>query len=124
MPEQAGVAAPMIEFTRSEQFASVYANNAVYEASAWDLKITLGILDQRGGKLSVEQHTSVSIPWPSAKMLLYYLQINILAYELENGKIKIPATGLPPAALPLPPELENNPLASFWCKTRVLWREV
>jgi hypothetical protein len=91
-------AAPVTEFRRSQDFRSVYANNALFEASVWDLKVILGQLDQREGKIAVEQHTAVSIPWTQAKLLSYWLRLNIELYEIEHGKIHIPQRVWPPVA--------------------------
>ena len=111
MPEETGPAAPVGEFRRTEDFTSVYANNIQFETSVWDLKIILGELDQRGGKLTVEQHTAVSVPWMQAKLLCYFLRMSIEFHEINNGKIPIAKGVLPPPPPPLPPELENDPVA-------------
>ena len=56
-----------------------------------------GILDQSGqNQLRVEQHTAMIIPWAQAKLLVYFIQLQIGAYEFQNGKISIPKTLLPP----------------------------
>lgn len=98
-------------FTRTDDFVSEYANNFQFEQSVFDLKLIFGQLDQSKGPAVVEQHTSVTIPWISAKLLLYYLQLNIAGYELQNGKIKIPPELLPPSVGPLPEEQQNDPKA-------------
>jgi hypothetical protein len=76
-------------------FDDVYANCAHLEISAWDAKVIFGQLDQSSGTPLVDWHTAVTLPWPQAKILAYYLQATIEAYEAINGRIKIPAGALP-----------------------------
>jgi hypothetical protein len=89
------------EFRRDVDFVSRYANNVQLESNAFDVKLTFGILDQRDGvkdvnaKPSVDQHTSINLSWPEAKLLVFWMQVHLAAYEKDNGKIKIPATALP-----------------------------
>ncbi len=101
-------AAPPMEFSRADDFASVYANNVQFELSVWDFKLIFGEIDQRTGKVAVEQHTSVTLPWLQAKLFQFYLQVNLAVFEVQNGKIKVPKELLPPLP-PLPEELANNP---------------
>ena len=89
----------------------MYANNAQFELSSWDLKIIFGELNQSGGKTTVEQHTAVTVSWVQAKLFAYYLQVNIAFYELQHGKIAIPKETLPPEPPPIPEELANDPQA-------------
>jgi hypothetical protein len=109
MPEETTPAAPAVEFRRSEDFVSVYANNALFEASLWDLKVILGILDQTEGKVAIEQHTAVSMPWMQVKLFSYWLRLNIAIYETNNGKIHIPEVVRPP----VPPEPESKDAQSM-----------
>lgn len=109
MPEETTSAAPAVEFRRSEDFTSVYSNNALFEASIWDLKVILGILDQTGGKVAIEQHTAVSMPWMQVKLFSYWLRLNIAIYETNNGKIHIPEVVRPP----VPPEPESKDAQSM-----------
>jgi len=109
MPEETTPAARAVEFRRSEDFVSVYANNALFEASLWDLKVILGILDQTGGKVAIEQHTAVSMPWMQVKLFSYWLRLNIAIYETNNGKIHIPEVVRPP----VPPEPESKDAQSM-----------
>jgi hypothetical protein len=103
--------APQIR--RSEDFNSYYANNVQFEVSAFDLKVILGLLDQRGGKVTVEQFAEVSFGWVEAKLLSFLLQVQIAIHEVEDGKILIPQRILPldVSSLPIPKELADNPLA-------------
>jgi len=74
------------QFERDEDFLPVYANNVLFEPSVWDLKMIFGQLDQSEGKAVVEQHTAVTIPWAQAKVLSYYLQVNLTAYASALAK--------------------------------------
>lgn len=85
----------LLQFERDEDFASLYANNVTYEAAIWDLKMIFGQLDQ-SGKVTIRQHTAITMPWMQAKLMVYLLQINIASFESEHGKIKIPDRLLPP----------------------------
>jgi hypothetical protein len=81
---------------RVEDFVSGYSNNVQFENSAWNLKILFGELDLSGPKPVIEQHTAITVSWVEAKLLAYFLQIQIAAHELENGKVQIPTKLLPP----------------------------
>jgi hypothetical protein len=87
--------------TEDEEMVVDYANNVAFEASVWDLKLTFGEASQRTN--SVDWHTSITIPWVQAKLMIYFLQANVAAYEINSGKIKIPDLILPaewPSAVP------------------------
>ena len=77
---------------------SVYANNVRFESTAWDLRIYFGQLVP-GGKLEVKPHTDVTLSWTQAKLMSFYLQVNIELYEAENGRIRIPQYVLPQPVL-------------------------
>jgi len=98
-------------FIRSEDFEERYSNNVQFEPSAWDLKLLFGQLDQSAGAEAtvVRQHTSMTITWVQAKILSYFLQVNIRAHEIDNGRIVVPTRVLPPdpEALPLEEADEN-----------------
>lgn len=92
-----------------EELNSDYANNAVFEPTVWDLKIIFGEFSGRAN--AVDWHTSITFPWAQAKLMAYYLGINIAAHELRQGPIKIPQSMLP-SEPPPPPETErNNPIS-------------
>jgi hypothetical protein len=90
------------DFTRDEDFTSLYANNVRYESSAWDVKIIFGQLDQSGGagKTIVEQHTAVTVTWPNAKIMAYFLLANCLIQQSQTGPIQIPLAVIPPRPEP------------------------
>lgn len=100
-----------LQLKYDEDFASLYANNVRFESSVWDLKLLFGQLDQSTGGEVIELHTSMTIPWPTAKLMLYYLNVNIALHEIENGKISVNPRVFPTIPAPFPPELESNELA-------------
>jgi hypothetical protein len=97
-------------FRRASNFSSVYANACHFEPSTFDLKMIFSILDQWGGKFEIEQHTAVTVSWMEAKLILFFISFHVAAYEAENGKIKIPTSGLPPELPPIPEEFKDNPM--------------
>lgn len=92
----------------SEEPSSAYANNAYLEPSVWDLKIIFGQLHGNFGNPDVDWHTEITMPWLQAKLFSYFLNQNIIVYEIENGKIRIPQALMPPAPN-LMPGIEGNP---------------
>ena len=99
-----------LKVERTQNFVSTYANNAIFEASAWDLKIIFGQLDQASGIAEIKQHLAVTIPWAQAKLLLYWLRVQVEVVELESGKIQIRKDLIPPEPPALTPEQENDPM--------------
>lgn len=95
------------ETRRDEDFISAYANNVMVESNAFDLKMIFGIYDHRNAlKPVIDQFSSVNIPWPQVKVLILFLQMHVEGYELENGKIKVPDSAVPPD-LQLLPAFDN-----------------
>ncbi len=103
--------ATKITARKSPNFLSVYANHCTFEGSHFDLKLILGILDQQGVNVEVEQHTALTVSWIEAKLIAYFLQVQIAVYEEQNGKVKIPKDALPGVLPPLPEELKDDPTA-------------
>ncbi len=88
---------PTTQFVRDpEDFEALYANNVQAESSVWDLKVIFGTLDQSTQPNRVVQHTSVNLPWLQIKLLSYLLRANLAFHELQNGKVPIPASVMPP----------------------------
>jgi hypothetical protein len=107
MDEQSPESAPL-EFERNEEFVSLYANNVMFRMTLFDLKMIFGQVDQReGNAVSVEQHTAITIPWIQAKLMIYFLQVNVAVFEAEHGKIKIPNRLMPPEPEVLPGAPDN-----------------
>lgn len=106
--DKAVVPPPQLTYERMEDFFEVYANNIFYETSSWDLKLIFGQLDQSEGKAKVAQHTAVTVPWPLAKLMVYWLRGQIEAHELVNGKIRMPPPVVPSPLPPLTEELRKS----------------
>ena len=81
---------------RDEAYDSLYANNIQFEPSLWDLKLIFGQLDQSDGT-KVAQHTAITIPWMQAKLLAYFLEVNLAVHETDYGYIRLPPTVIPQA---------------------------
>jgi hypothetical protein len=82
-----------------------YANNVYYEPTVWDLKLIFG--EFSGKSNAVDWHTSITIPWAQAKLLFYYLAINIAFQEIQQGPIHVASAVLPPVP-PEPTDAEKN----------------
>lgn len=93
-------------FVRANNFVNLYANNFQIEQTAFDLRINLGELAGDNSHY-VEQRASLTIPWVTAKMLIYYLQVHIASFELVNGKIQI-RSDLIPKPIEEPPQGQEN----------------
>ncbi len=94
----------------SEIFFSLYANNVQVESNLFDLKLVFGVLDLRNAtKPSVDQISGVNLSWPEVKLLLYFMKLHLALHELENGKVKIPTSALPPEIPSVLPPQFNNP---------------
>lgn len=100
-------------FKRDENFEALYANNVQYFPTEWDLRAVFGEIDSEPdtGKQVVVQHTSIAIPWLQVKLGLYFLMLQLGAYEITHGKIKLPATLIPPEPIPPTGEFANDPLS-------------
>jgi hypothetical protein len=93
--------------TNEEEFTSDYANNTYLVPTAWDLKLVFGELAI--SSRAIDWHTSITLPWAQAKLMAYYLDLNIAAYEKHNGTIKVPPSMLPPAPPPIQEADKDNP---------------
>ena len=102
---------PPMPFKHAEEFVSLYANNVQIEQSVWDLKLVFGQLDQSQPSVFVEQHTAMTIPWIQAKLLSYFIDLHLEAYESVNGKIRVPTEVLPPEPVPPTDEQMTSPYA-------------
>lgn len=92
----AAVPTPKQVFVQSEDFGSVYSNNVQFESFPADLNIIFGESRILDGKPITEQHTAVRMTWAQAKLLAFFLTVQIDIYEFEHGKISIPKPMLPP----------------------------
>jgi hypothetical protein len=96
--------------TSSEDLATEYANNTFFQPTIWDLKILFGELSPLAK--SIEWHTSITLPWAQAKIMAYYLELNVAAYELRQGPIKVPSQSLPQE--PPPPPTKDPTDQALW----------
>jgi hypothetical protein len=88
-----------------EDFATRYANNALFESTVWDLKITFGQTDIVQGPNVIIQHTAITLPWNYVKIFSYLIQAQIAAQEAEYGHITVPSNILNPPLEKLPDEI-------------------
>jgi hypothetical protein len=80
-----------------QDITTEYANNVWFGPTVWDLKLVFGELAPALLKKGViDWHTAITLPWAQAKLMSYYLQLNVEVHELQNGVIKIPSMMLPP----------------------------
>jgi hypothetical protein len=84
-----------IEYKRAADFSSKYSNNVFLEGTSWDMKLLFGEVDLHEGANTVVQHTAITLPWPTIKILTYFLQLHLIAHEAENGRITIPKGVIP-----------------------------
>lgn len=89
-----------------DEITSDYANNVYYLGTIWDLKLLFGELSSIKG--DIDWHTSITLPWAAAKLMSYYLTINVAAHEAQSGPIKVPKAMLPPPPPPIREEDKNN----------------
>src|SRR5580704_9847036 len=78
-----------IEHRTTDDFVARYANNTYFEASLFDLKLIFGQSDQKAGPNVVNQHTSITLPWPQVKIALYFLNNQLAGYEAVHGRIVV-----------------------------------
>jgi len=88
----------------------LYANSVYFQPSEWDLKLIFGELDTKDGLTFVEQHTSIAVPWLQARIMHYYLTLQLEVFEVYHGKIKLPASLVPPEPI-YPTDADSDPQA-------------
>src|SRR2546426_1399219 len=81
---------------QSSKPIETYANSVTFESSFWDLKCRFGQIDQSSETITTEPRANVTIPWTQAKLISYYLQVNLIIHEAQVGKIKLRTDVLPP----------------------------
>jgi len=95
-----------VKIERDQNLADLYANNTRFETSVWDLKLLFGKLDlSQTPPEIVRLHTSITMPWPTAKIMAYFMAINVIIHQQEQGVIPIPERVMPPRPDPDNPEL-------------------
>lgn len=114
--------APQQLVERSNDFTDRYANNINFESTAWDLRLTFGHIDQATNQLVVKQDFAVTIPWPQAKLALFYLRLHVETAEAELGvKIPIRKDLIPPEVLNLEGMQDTDPAT---IRLRALWGKI
>jgi hypothetical protein len=109
---------------RQNKFAVAYANNFHFEPSTWDLKIIFGQLEQHTGKSAVDWHTAITIPWLQVKLVAYFLRLQAVWNEIQNGPINIPASVLPDKPQAPTGELASDPRSvAFYEASTKLYEE-
>jgi hypothetical protein len=83
----------------SPRHFELYAQNVNFDNNAWDLTLLFSMLNRNQGGARFIQIGAIHIPWSQAKLMLFYLTVNIMFHELEHGPIQIPK-GMAPG----PPE--------------------
>src|SRR5271157_1489272 len=77
-------------------FRSVYANNTAFNVSTFDFSMTFGeIVGLLDGRLTVEQHTKVTMSPLHVKVSLQVLAQQVAQFEQQFGEIKIPQAPSP-----------------------------
>ncbi len=96
----------------SEDLTTEYANNVFLQPTIWDLKILFGELSALDK--SIDWHTSITLPWQQAKLMAYYLELNVAVMELRQGPITIPSVALPQEPPPPPADQANPTNQAIW----------
>jgi len=108
-----------------KQLHDVYANNARFESSVWDLRIVLGSLDQTPGKpATTNYHTSVTLPWPQVKLSAYYLLLNVAWQEILNGPVTVPRSVMPTVDPPTGEAATDPNQLAFYEITKTIYAQI
>lgn len=94
-----------LDVRREEDFVLKYANHVGTEPNGWDVKVLFGRVDLSVGPNVVFQHSAVSLPWPTVKVLIYLLQLQLIAYEGTNGHVPFPQGGITEIPRTIPGEV-------------------
>jgi hypothetical protein len=99
--EQTLTPQPQVTLTRHDNFESWYSNNIQFKPTEWDLKAIFGEMEpQTDGGVTVQQHTAIVLTWLQAKIMHYFLGVQLGIYELTHGKIPIPQSVMPTEVAP------------------------
>ena len=102
-----------LKYERTSNFISTYANSVYFEASAWDLKLIFGQLDQTSANPAVQQNVAITVPWAQAKLALFWLRLHIEVAEVQVGKFVLRKDVIPPEAPALTPEQEKDDMTKI-----------
>jgi hypothetical protein len=91
-----------IEYRRlpDERFFASYANNVLFQPTGWDLTLVFGRTEPSKGPNVVLQDMQVTIPWSQAKVLVYFLQVQLIYQEMLNGRVLSPKGVINPPSRP------------------------
>ena len=113
-----------IEFRKHDNYENWYSNNINFQQSEWDLKLIFGQLDWEEDHYVVEQHTAITVAWLQAKLMIYYLSVQMGVYEKFHGKIPIPPAAMPPQPPPPTEEQAKDPaVAPMYDYMQKRWEE-
>jgi hypothetical protein len=99
-----------LKAVRGEDFVNLYANHLISDSTAWDMKLTFGQFEETDGKTVIRQKAAINLPFGLAKLAIYWMQIAIIAHEIETGrKVNIRQNMRPPAPPEPSSELANDP---------------
>jgi hypothetical protein len=98
---------PIIQLQKAEGLTEHYADNTQLLSSNWSLELVFGHLDQKQGPQVVVQTGSVTMPWPAAKALLYFLQLHVMGHESAFGRIILPPGIIPEFPAQKPKDLSQ-----------------
>lgn len=110
---------PGTEFRKRDDFLEIYANNVQFYSSAWDLRMTVGHVDPSIGPNTVVQEATITIPWPQAKVMLFFLASHVAGQEAERGHIPVPKDVIPELPKSSPPGVTEN----IWTAVRKVYEE-
>ena len=82
-------------YSKAAGYFELYANNVFFETNVWDLNLVFGLLDQEQSMPPFKRLGSVHVPWQQAKIMAYYLMINIAWQERTYGPINVPESVRP-----------------------------
>jgi hypothetical protein len=81
---------------QKRQIQRFYANNTYVETSVWDVRLMFGELDRfESGKGTLDWRAAVTMPWAQAKLLCFFLMMNIAIHEQSNGFVRVPDGMIP-----------------------------
>jgi hypothetical protein len=115
-----------IEYSRTDDFAELYANSVACETSLWDLKLVFGQNDQHIGPNAIVQHTAVTIPWAQVKVLLYTFSLLLTDQEGRSGRIQLKKglIGELPKQMPQQARDSGEVSEETWRKMRALYEDL
>jgi hypothetical protein len=83
---------PTAKLSKAADFRSIYANNAVFEVSVFDIRITFGESSKGSSDepMEVEQKVSILMSPQHAKLFAQLLLSNVEGYEKQIAPIALP----------------------------------